>query len=411
MTNITDEKKELDRLLKLADFDIDYDKDFEDLDDLSKLAAHISGTPISLINLIGANTQWSISSYGMEVDQISRQDSICDITIQKDEYLEIPDLNKREQFKDKPYVSEAPNLIYYFGIPLTTEDGVNIGALCVMDQQNHSFSPEKIQMFQIIADEAMRHLEHRKIVKDFQLKLDEANEISRKVSHDIRGPIGGIIGLSQLIKENVEEKEFSEVADMIEMINKGGRTVLELADEILSAKKNEHPSSSDLERECFTLSGLKQKLLDLYRPQAQLKEIDFKISIDLEKKHLSFAKNKILQIFGNMISNAIKFTDNRGKVTVSLDFDFTSGKKAFLQFCVQDNGVGMTDQQIHTMLNHQAKSTPGTNDERGFGFGFQLSKHLVRSLNGELDIKSELSKGSEILVKIPVKLFMTEDQT
>jgi len=403
MTEIANEKLELERLLTLADYDIDYDKDFEDLDDLSKLAAHISGTPISLINLIGANTQWSISSYGMDVEQISRQDSICDITIKRDDYLEISDLDQKEQFKHKPYVSEFPNLTYYFGIPLRTEEGINIGAICVMDQHNHSFPPEKIQMFKIIADEVMRRLEHRKLVKDLKLKLDEANEISRKVSHDIRGPIGGIIGLSQIIKDNAEDQDISNIIELIEMINKGGKTVLELADEILSTKRTTD-SSTDLKRESLTLYTLKQKLVDLYNPQAESKEIDFSVNIEMENRLLSFTKDKILQIFGNMISNAVKFTENKGKVLVTLSFENLLDKKATLHFCVKDNGVGMTELQIETMLNHQATSTPGTNNERGFGFGFQLSKHLIKSLNGTLAIQSEKDKGSEISVKIPVKL-------
>ena len=61
------------------------------------------------------------------------------------------------------------------------------------------------------------------------------------------------------------------------------------------------------------------------------------------------------------------------------------------------------------MMNHQAQSTPGTDNERGFGFGFQLSKHLITSMNGTLTIVSEIGKGSEINVKIPVKLYQLKD--
>ncbi|MFY0684335.1 MAG: sensor histidine kinase [Balneola sp.] len=404
MIDIVDEKLELERLVTLAEYDIDYATEYEDLDDLSKLAAHISGAPISLINLIGANTQWSISSYGMYVDQISRKDSICDITIKKDEYLEIPDLDKKDKFKDRPYVAEEPKLTYYFGIPLKTDDGINIGAICVMDQQNHSFSPEKIEMFKIIAEEVMRRLEHRKLVKDLKKKLDEADEVSRKVSHDIRGPIGGIIGLSQIIKDNAEEADLSNIIELIEMINKGGKTVLELADEILSTHKK-NGQSQDLKRESLTLLSLKEKLVDLYRPQAQLKEIDFRVNITEENRSLSFSKNKILQIFGNMISNAIKFTKNSGSVIVALHIENFKDKRATLAFSVKDDGVGMTRDQIDAMLNHSPTSTPGTNDERGFGFGFQLSRHLINSLNGNLSINSEKDKGSEILIQIPIKFF------
>ena len=285
MTNITDEKKELDRLTKLAEYDIDYSKDFDDLDDLSKLAAHISGTPISLINLIGANTQWSISDYGLDVEQIQRKDSICDYTILEDEYLELTDLDKSDVFKDKQHVAGYPKIIYYFGIPLKTMEGINIGAVCVMDKKNHSFSPEKIEMFKIIADEVMRRLDNLKLIKDLKERLEEADDTSRKVSHDIRGPIGGIIGLSQIIRDNAEEQDLSNIIELIEMINKGGKTVLELADEILSTQRKTTDSQNH-KRESITLSTLKEKLIDLYKPQAQLKEIDFQVNIDFENRGL-----------------------------------------------------------------------------------------------------------------------------
>jgi K+-sensing histidine kinase KdpD len=404
MTNITDEKKELDRLTKLSDYDIDYSRDFEDLDDLSKLAAHISGTPISLINLIGANTQWSISEYGIDQSQMPRKDSICDYTINETDFLELKNLDESNEFKDKPYVAGDPNLRYYFGVPLKSKDGVNIGAVCVMDQTNHSFSPEKIEMFKIIADEVMRRLEHRKLVKDLREKLEEADDISRKVSHDIRGPIGGIIGLSQIIKDNAEDQDLSDIIELIEMINKGGKTVLELADEILSSHRKSD-KKDDYKRESLNLTILKEKLIDLYKPQAQLKEIDFRVNIEAENKELLFPKNKMLQIFGNMISNAIKFTEKEGSVIVTLSFLNTTERNATLAFSVKDNGVGMTDHQIDIMMNHQASSTPGTDNERGFGFGFQLSKHLIQTMKGTLQISSEIGNGSEINVKLPVKIF------
>lgn len=400
MIYIADEKKELDRLTKLAELDLDYSKDYTELDDLSKLAAHIAGTSVSLINLVGANTQWSISDHGMDVRQMPREDSICDHTIYKTDYLEVTDLDKSNDFKDKSYVTGDPNLRYYFGIPLKTKEGISVGAICVMDQNNHSFPPEKIEMFKIIATEVMRRLEHHKMVKDLKEELEEAILLTRKVSHDIRGPISGIIGMTDLLKEEPDEQDMS---DVIDLINKGSKSILDLADEILSTPKidNENP---DFKREAINFSTLKEKLIDLYKPQAQLKDIKFKVMIEMKNRELLFPKNKLMQIFGNMISNAIKFTNNNGNVFVNLQFSELRDIRAKLKFSVKDDGVGMTEQQVEQMLNHQAQSTVGTNNERGFGFGFQLSKHLISTLNGTIDIKSELNKGTEILVEIPVAM-------
>jgi len=344
----------------------------------------------------------------MESSQIPRKDSICHHTIQDSEPLELNDLDQNEFFANKSYVIGDPNLRYYFGVPIRTKEGTNIGALCVMDQQNHSFSPEKIEMFKIIADEVISRLEHRKLIKELRNKLDEADQLNRKVSHDIRGPIGGIIGLSQIIKENASDNDISNIIEMIEMINKGGKTVLELADEILSSNPN-GKTQNKYKLETITISDLKSKIIDLYKPQAQLKNIDFSVKINIEHAALKFPKMKLLQIFGNMISNAVKFTNENGEILITLDKEDVTRNSALLLFTIKDNGVGMSKEQIDAMLNDSATSTPGTNDERGFGFGFQLSHHLIKSMNGSMDIKSEAKQGTEIMIKLPVKIVSDQD--
>jgi signal transduction histidine kinase len=398
------EKEEFQRILKLAEYDLDYSKDFKDLDDLTKLAAHIVGTEISLINIVGPHTQWSISNYGFDVDQMPREESICNHTIQDDAPFEVPELDKDDRFKEKEYVTSDPNLRYYFGVPLKSIDGHRIGALCVLDTKTRSITPEKVEMFNIIAEEVMRRLEHLKLIKELKMKLDEADEVSRKVSHDIRGPIGGIIGLSQLIKENAEREDLTNIIELIEMINRGGKTVLELADEILSTHKEikQDPISSS---ESLALTQLKEKLVDLYKPQAQLKNVSFDVTLTNNEFNENIPKRKLLQIFGNLITNAIKFTDNGGSVHVALQMTEDSVNSGTLHFEVKDTGIGISEEQKNLLLSDKSFSTKGTSNERGFGFGFQLAHHLVQSMNGKLNIESEIDKGTTIKVELPVRIY------
>jgi signal transduction histidine kinase len=114
---------------------------------------------------------------------------------------------------------------------------------------------------------------------------------------------------------------------------------------------------------------------------------------------IPFPKNKLLQITGNLISNAIKFTPNGGKVSVGLDMDI-SNSKYNLNIKVQDSGEGISEEKIDNILNGSASSEQGTEGEKGYGFGLQLIKHLISGLNGKLNITSTPGEGSVFEVMI-----------
>src|ERR1700744_1077014 len=336
---------EMDRIITLSDYDLDYSSLNDSFTDLAKLAAKIAGTPISLVNLIDTFTQWSVSNYGIELEQMPREDSVCQYTIMNDNFFEIEDLSADDRFKDKFYVTDDPNLKYYYGVPLKTENGRNLGALCVLDKQAHSISPEKLEMLKIIADEIVNRLKAYKAIDSLRSKLQEANETKKKVAHDIRGPLGGIIGLAQVISEQGRENQIDEVLEFVNLIHKSGKSILELADEILSADKP-HALKADE----FTLLLFKEKLEKLYMPQAMNKNIRFAVNISSSSAHVPFSKNKLLQITGNLISNAMKCTAKGGNVIADLNLKVEKGQTNNLRIKVSDTGVGLDKAGIDKIL-------------------------------------------------------------
>ena len=386
---------EMERLISLSDFDIDYSTHQDSFKDLAKLAAKVAGTDISLVNLIDTFTQWTISNHGLDIDQMPREDSVCQYTIANGEYFEVADLKDDPRFKDKFYVVDDPNLRYYFGVPLTTKEGSNLGALCVLDKQLHSVSPEKIELLKIIADEIVNRLKAFKVIDSLKHKLTQANDSQRKVAHDIRGPLGGIIGLAQIISEQGQDNQIDEVLEFINLIHKSGRSILELADEILSA---DQPRA--LKNDEFNLLLFKDKLEKLYQPQAKSKGITFAININPETAATPFSKNKLLQITGNLISNAMKFTPRDGKITVDLNLVIEDTQNQ-LQIKVCDNGIGLDEAAINAILKGNATSTDGTGGEQGYGFGLALVKHLIEGLKGTLNIYSTPGNGATFEVILP----------
>lgn len=388
-------EKEMLRLISLSDFDVDYVNQKEDFKDLTLLAAKVAGTEISLVNLIDSFTQWSISSQGIDLEQMPREDSVCQYTIMSEQPFEVSDLSLDDRFSSKFYVDGPLGLRYYYGLPLQISEGVNIGALCVIDTAIKTMTPEKIELLEIIAQTVVKRLKAHKTLELMHSKLKESDESMKKVAHDIRGPLAGIIGLSEIIADQGITGNADELKEFISMIHKSGKSLLELADEILS-DGNKQPLSENE----FNLTLFKEKLERLYGPQAKHKNVTLDITLDTANAGISFSKNKLLQIAGNLISNAIKFTEAGGKIKVDLTIQI-NGKEKLLKIVVTDTGTGIDQAGIDNIILNKNVTTTGTNGEKGYGFGLSLVSHLVESLNGKMTVKSVPGEGATFEVIIP----------
>ena len=390
---------ETDRLLSLSALDIDYTDHQNNFKDLAKLAAKVTGTSISLVNMIDSLTQWSLSNYGLDIDQMMRQDSVCQYTVMENDHFEVQDLAADDRFKNKFYVNGNPNARYYYGIPLTIGNGINIGALCVLDSEKRVLDPEKIEFLKIIANEIVSRLKAFKVIEELKAKLAEAYETQKKVAHDIRGPLGGIIGLASIIADQGKDNEMEEVLEYVGMICKSGKSILDLADEILNTNKVENKINGMITP--FNLLIFKDKLEKLYLPQAKNKNIRYTVNVSQETEDISFPKTKLLQIIGNLISNSIKFTPMGGEILVDLRLVVNKlDKSLFIR--VKDTGIGLSELNIQSIMEGNAWSTDGTSGEHGFGLGLALVKQLVVSLSGSLEIYSEIGNGTEFRIEIPM---------
>ena len=141
-------------------------------------------------------------------------------------------------------------------------------------------------------------------------------------------------------------------------------------------------------------------MLELYIPQATYKGINLKVDINEQTKHVDFERYKVLQIIGNLISNAIKFTPSNGTIQVSLDMVVNAHQNC-LDFTVTDSGIGIEQHRLDQLLSGKAGSTVGTGEEKGYGFGLPLVKHLVDKLGGSLSIHSMMGQGTTFKVSLP----------
>jgi signal transduction histidine kinase len=400
--------QEMERIIELSKLDLDYTALSEDFKDLAFLAAKVAGTEISLINLIDSYTQWTIARHGIAVEQMDRKESVCQYTIASDDGFEVQDLYHDQRVKDNYITKHNIPLQYYYGIPLKFKDGINLGALCVLNSKAKPLNTEQKALLKIVADEIVTRLKAYQTIADLKHHVDEAVTAKHRAAHDIRGPLNGIIGLLNLIDYQGEDNNLEEILQLVGMMQKSSRSLLELADEILNEAKKEQQAKDAL----FNLRVFKQKIHQLYDPQALNKGLHFEVNVNPAMQEQPFAKDKLLQITGNLISNAIKFTSSGGVITITLDI-LSQEKKRNLHISVADSGIGLTAETQAEITDHQATSTSGTAGETGYGLGLAVVMQLVKSLSGTVNVNSTLGVGTTFVVSIPLDstAFVEESMT
>ncbi|UYZ57803.1 GAF domain-containing DNA-binding protein [Hymenobacter latericus] len=134
----------------------------EDFDALTRLAAYICGTPISLVSLIDSDRQWFKSSFGLGVSETPRAYSFCQYAMVSDGVYEVENAADDPLFRNNPLVTSDPNIRFYAGAPLVAPTGQPLGALCAIDTQPRHLTDEQRDALKTLAREVVSHLELRR---------------------------------------------------------------------------------------------------------------------------------------------------------------------------------------------------------------------------------------------------------
>lgn len=261
-----------------------------------------------------------------------------------------------------------------------------------------AFSPQKGQFSTIFTD-VTDYKEALEMLKKSESQLQELNDTKDKffsiIAHDLKNPFHHILGFVDVLHTDYNDYSEDEKKELIEHIKKSTESAYNLLINLLewSRMQLKRISFEPIELDIFTLA---KEEISIQQHVANAKNIS--IQNDIENELIAFADvNMIRTVLRNLISNAIKFSDEGSQISIS-----ASSMPKFVTVCIEDKGVGISEDRLKLLFTlKNQKSTLGTAKEKGTGLGLNLCKEFIEKNNGKIWAESQLGKGSRFNFLIP----------
>ena len=298
------------------------------------------------------------------------------------------------------------NIRQYVLVPLQI-DGVPDGLLCYQFNTDDS-SSALLELFAHQCSLALRNarlfdeMQQNTIALEIQRrKAENANrsktEFLANMSHELRTPLNAIIGFSEILGTDIKEMPPEMAQQFIGNINRSGRHLLELVNDLLDLSRLEI-GRLKLEKSRFGLREELDQAVKIVETMAAEKQITINTDVEESIGEIFADPQKIRQIVINLLSNAVKFSHHQGKINLK-----ANREKDAIHFCVEDFGMGIKSEDIDRLFKpfEQLTQNPYAKKYRGVGLGLALTRRLVELHGGRVWAESEIGVGSKFFFTIP----------
>lgn len=366
---------------------------------LVELAAQLCDSPISVVSLVNVDQQYFVARTGLAAASTPAEHAFCAHAILEEGVFEVTDATIDPRFAANPLVTGAPDIRHYAGVPLLDSHALPLGTLCVIDRRPRALTEEQNRILRVLADQASHVIRSRRMVeslRDLAAGGQEAlldAELLRRLAHDIRVPLSGILGLSELLSSREVDETF---ATDVAHLQAAARHLGALLDDLLLMGRAGAPASRvqvevDIEwllRESLTLATGRAT------PQTKCRLV---VDEGIPNR-LSLHADATRRVLCNLIDNACKFTKS-GEVLVE-----ASWREGLLAITVRDTGSGMEPSTLHSAFDAYVRGTTG-----GSGLGLAIVRELVEKMGGRVWAESALGSGTSVFLEIPSRPWTPTD--
>ena len=264
---------------------------------------------------------------------------------------------------------------------------------------------EKLRQSNKQLDEKIAELSNRNI------ELFKANKIKSEflanISHEFRTPLNAILGFAEILREKPELLKNEKGKKYAENIIAGGKNLLNMINDLLDLAKTE-AGKMRLRIESTDVEQLCKSVLASFSQMTQQKKIKVKLKVEKKIPSLLTDAGKVQQILYNFLSNAVKFTAERGRIEV----DVSMANDNTVRLKVSDTGCGISESDREKIFEKFRQADGSiTRQSAGSGLGLTISRELATLLAGTIDMESELEKGSSFWLDIPVTLSAEQEES
>lgn len=332
----------------------------------------------------------------------------------EDDYNKVDELVAILQENDSgllEYKDSKGELCYWYYSSLDEESGLDIlGYIPVDKLKTHKMNWNVVIvtcgvlfLLTMIDGAYILHINRR--LRETAEFAEEANRAKTTflstMSHDIRTPMNGIIGMLNIAKSHVNEPEYME--ECLEKMSLASDQLLMLINDILDISKVES-GNMVLNPAVFSVEQVINKMTDIIWTQTQDKEIEFTVEKEISVNYLIADELRINQIFLNVLNNAVKYTPRGGKIKVTLKEQILSDDKVRMVYCVSDTGIGMSEEFQENMYHMFSREEDGRiNKVQGTGLGLSIVKQMVDLMGGTINCESKVGEGTTFMVTLDLE--------
>ena len=236
------------------------------------------------------------------------------------------------------------------------------------------------------------------------------SEFLSHMSHDIRTPMNGIIGMTAIAAAHIDDKE--RVQDCLKKTTQASKHLLSLINEVLDMSKIES-GKVDLVEEEFNLSDLIDNLLSMTNSEIEARHHQLSVNIaDMAHEAVVGDSLRIQKVFTNLMSNAVKYTPDGGHICLTIsEKPSPHPRVGCFEIVFEDDGIGMSEEFQQHIFEPFTRSEDDdrVNKTQGTGLGMAISRNIVRMMGGDIKVESTLGKGSRFTVTMYLKLQDAQD--